>query len=185
MSLNIITNRTHAPQTFCKRDLVSLYLHWHWWLYRIILCCIVSLIIVSYLMMAKSETAETCSWCIMYNCKYSCVVTAMPIHSCSFTVRCFTLSHSPVRDIDTCFLTSTVFFFCLCSATHYCNYKDRNKCHSPGHCPLCSAMFAVIIFGVLQSCDCWCVHYMPSRCCLVMKASLPPSAVHRRLPNSH
>ena len=41
---------------------------WHCCLYRIILCYIVSLIIVSNLMMAKSEMAETCSWYGMYNC---------------------------------------------------------------------------------------------------------------------
>jgi len=65
MSLNIITNCTHAPQTWCKQDLISHCLHWHWWLYCITLYYIVSLIIVSYLMMAKSEMAKTCSWYIM------------------------------------------------------------------------------------------------------------------------
>jgi len=89
----------------------------------------------------------------MCNCIYSCVVTAMSVHNGSFIVRCFPLSHSPVHDIDTCFFDFKSVCSCLCSATHYCNYKDHNKCHSPGHCPLCSAMLAVIIFGVLQSCD--------------------------------
>ena len=79
-SQHIITNSTHVPQTSCKRDLISLYLHWHY----IIFCHIVSLIIVSNLMMAKSEMAETCSWYVMCNCKYSCVMAAMPIHNCSF-----------------------------------------------------------------------------------------------------
>ena len=61
-SLNIITNSTLAPQTCCKRDLVSHCFHWHWLLYCITLYYIGSLIIVSNLMMAKSEMAETCSW---------------------------------------------------------------------------------------------------------------------------
>jgi len=50
----------------------------------IILCCIVSLIIVSNLMMAKSEAAEICSWYGMYNCKCSCVLTAMAVYNFSF-----------------------------------------------------------------------------------------------------
>lgn len=57
----------------------------------------------------------------------------------------------------TCTLHRYMFFdfksvcSCLCSATHYCNYKDHNKCHSPGQCPLWSSLLGVIIFGVLRS----------------------------------
>jgi len=60
-------------------------------LYRIILCYIVYLIIVSNLMMAKSEMTETCSRYIMYSCNYSCVTTAMPMHNYSSLVgySCF------------------------------------------------------------------------------------------------
>jgi len=50
----------------------------------IVLCYIVSLIIISNLMMAKSEAAEICSWYSMYNCKYSYVLTAMPVYNCYF-----------------------------------------------------------------------------------------------------
>jgi len=46
--------------------------------------CYKTHVIVSKLMIAKSEMAETCSWYVMYNCKYSCVMTAMPMHDCSF-----------------------------------------------------------------------------------------------------
>jgi hypothetical protein len=37
-------------------------------------------------MMVKSEMDETCSWDIMYNCKYSCVTTAVPMHNYSFII---------------------------------------------------------------------------------------------------
>ena len=85
-ALKFLRNFARAPQTFCKRDLFSLYLHWHCWLYRIRLCYtrIVSLIIVSNLMMAKSEMAKTCSWYVMHNCKYNCAMTAMTMHNCYF-----------------------------------------------------------------------------------------------------
>jgi hypothetical protein len=50
------------------------------------LCYTVSLIIVSNLMMAKSEMAETCSWYVMYNYEYRCVLTAMRMHICFLTL---------------------------------------------------------------------------------------------------
>ena len=48
-----------------------------------ILCYVVSLTIVSNLKTAKSEMAGTCSWYVMYNCRYSCVMTAVPMRNCS------------------------------------------------------------------------------------------------------
>jgi hypothetical protein len=84
MPLNVITDRTHAPKTFRKQDLVPLYLQWHWWLYRIILCYIVSPIIASNLMMAKSEMAETYIWYGMYNSKYRWLMSAMSMRHFPF-----------------------------------------------------------------------------------------------------
>ena len=41
-------------------------------------------IIVSNLMMAKIVLAETCSWHVMYNWQYSCVMTVMSMYNCLF-----------------------------------------------------------------------------------------------------
>ena len=48
-----------------------------------------SLIILSNLMMRKSEMAETCSWYIKYNCKYNCVMTAVTMDNCFFMFSCY------------------------------------------------------------------------------------------------
>ena len=50
---------------------------------------IVSPIIVSNLIMAKSEMAETCSWCeyLSYTYKYSCVMTDTSMHKLSLYVQ--------------------------------------------------------------------------------------------------
>ena len=67
----------------CNRQCIILY---YIILYYIILYYIVTLIIVSNLMMAKSEMAETCSSYVMYNYKYSFVMTAMSMRN-SFLVQ--------------------------------------------------------------------------------------------------
>ena len=74
----------HTPSNSFVNDISSLfYSHQYRWLYCIIfiLRCFLRQLYPTW-WLPKTVLAETCSWYVMYNWQYSCVMTVMSMHNC-------------------------------------------------------------------------------------------------------